>query len=357
MAVSPERQALAEEVRRRVALVELVGRDVPLKRRGGDHWACCPFHSERSPSFKVSEARGDWHCFGCGAHGDCFGWIMARRGVGFAEALDELADLVGLAVPASGAARDPLPPVAERKSRAAMEADDRAAIERARAIWASGRPIAGTRAESYLRARGITIPLPPTLRYHPALRYTYELDPGSASGAGERAPRKYAVHGVYPAMLAAMQNAQGIVVGVHRTYLAPDGDPRKADDLPPDPLRPEKRLGAKKMAGRPWGGAIRLCPAAPRIGLGEGIETALSVMQAAGRPVWAAGSRGNFAAVDLPETVEAVDIYADGERAREDARKVMAKAARFHQDARRRMRVHWAPEGFDFNDVLMGRWP
>jgi DNA primase len=88
-----------DELRGRVNVVELVGRHVQLKKRGRDHWGCCPFHSEKSPSFKVSEDRDDYHCFGCGAHGSAFDFVMQTQGVSFPECVEQLADFAGMQVP------------------------------------------------------------------------------------------------------------------------------------------------------------------------------------------------------------------------------------------------------------------
>lgn len=337
---APRDSSLVEDVRDRVGLVALVSRDVGLKRRGRAHWGLCPFHSERTPSFTVSEERGTWRCYGCGRNGDCFGWIMERRGIGFRDALQELAEAVGLAEPSKGTpARPLLPPVAGRKSAVELAAEDQQAIARARAIWARGRPIGDSPAAAYLAARAIRIrPLPPTLRFVTPLRYAFEDRNGDLQ-----------VHGAYPAMLGAIQNRAGRVTGVHRTYLDPDR-PAKASDLP---IIDGKRLGAKKMAGRAWGGAIRLAAAAPRLGLAEGIETALSVMQATGLPTWAAGSMGNLAACELPPVVRELLIFADGDSEPAATGRVLRDAARAHGKAGRRVRVVQPPAGRDFNDVLM----
>src|ERR1700690_2136264 len=82
-------EGLLEEIRRRTDLVQLVGRRVKLVRRGGGQvmWGCCPFHSEKSPSFKVENVRHSYKCFGCGAGGDAFKWLMETEGVGFPESV------------------------------------------------------------------------------------------------------------------------------------------------------------------------------------------------------------------------------------------------------------------------------
>ena len=77
-------------------LLELVAASVSLKRRGRDWWAPCPFHSEKTASFKVGERKGKqrYHCFGCGASGDATDWIMRTRNVGFIEAREILGEPV-----------------------------------------------------------------------------------------------------------------------------------------------------------------------------------------------------------------------------------------------------------------------
>lgn len=70
------------------ALVDIIGATLPLKRRGRDHWCPCPFHSEKTSSFKVGvwKGRETFHCFGCGARGDAADWIMRTQNVNYVEA-------------------------------------------------------------------------------------------------------------------------------------------------------------------------------------------------------------------------------------------------------------------------------
>jgi DNA primase len=91
-----------EEFKARLPLVEIVGRHVRLTRRGREHLGLCPFHREKTPSFTVSEAKGFYHCFGCGQHGNAVDFIMAIEGLDFAQALQRLAELCGLPPPRSG---------------------------------------------------------------------------------------------------------------------------------------------------------------------------------------------------------------------------------------------------------------
>ena len=88
-----------DEIRQRVGLVELIGRSVRLTRRGREFLGCCPFHDEKTPSFTVNEQKGFFHCFGCGAHGSLFDFVMRRDGVDFPGAVERLAGEAGLALP------------------------------------------------------------------------------------------------------------------------------------------------------------------------------------------------------------------------------------------------------------------
>lgn len=83
----------------RVDIVDVVDRHVKLKRAGANFVACCPFHSEKSPSFTVSPTKQFYHCFGCGAHGTAVGFLMEYNGLGFVDAIKELAHGVGMSVP------------------------------------------------------------------------------------------------------------------------------------------------------------------------------------------------------------------------------------------------------------------
>src|SRR5438132_11956650 len=83
----------------RVDIVDVVERYVPLKKSGANLAACCPFHSEKSPSFTVSPTKQFYHCFGCGAHGTAIGFLMEHAGMSFPEAVEQLAQQVGLSVP------------------------------------------------------------------------------------------------------------------------------------------------------------------------------------------------------------------------------------------------------------------
>src|ERR1700752_929001 len=92
-------QPFIQELLNRVDIVGVVDRHVKLKRAGANYVACCPFHTEKTPSFTVSPTKQFYHCFGCGAHGTAIGFLMEHAGMSFPEAVEQLAGQVGLAVP------------------------------------------------------------------------------------------------------------------------------------------------------------------------------------------------------------------------------------------------------------------
>jgi len=95
-------ESFIQDLLARVDIVELIDGYVPLKKAGANYAACCPFHSEKSPSFTVSPAKQFYHCFGCGAHGTAIGFLMEYQGLGFVDTVKELAGRVGMQVPDDG---------------------------------------------------------------------------------------------------------------------------------------------------------------------------------------------------------------------------------------------------------------
>jgi DNA primase len=89
-----------DELRSRVTLSEVISRRVKLTRAGREFKACCPFHNEKSPSFYVNDAKGFFHCFGCGAHGDAVSFRMRHDNTSFMEAVESLASEAGMVLPA-----------------------------------------------------------------------------------------------------------------------------------------------------------------------------------------------------------------------------------------------------------------
>mgnify|MGYP001106004910 CR=1 FL=1 len=92
-------KSFIQDLLNRLDIVDVVDRYVPLKKAGANYVACCPFHNEKSPSFTVSQSKQFYHCFGCGAHGTAIGFVMEHTGMGFVEAVEDLAKGIGLEVP------------------------------------------------------------------------------------------------------------------------------------------------------------------------------------------------------------------------------------------------------------------
>ncbi len=92
-------QSFIQDLLNRVDIVDVIERHVPLKKAGANYSACCPFHSEKTPSFTVSSTKQFYHCFGCGVHGSAIGFMMEYGGMNFIEAVNDLAARVGMQVP------------------------------------------------------------------------------------------------------------------------------------------------------------------------------------------------------------------------------------------------------------------
>jgi DNA primase len=92
-------QSFIDELIARADIVEIIGLRVPLKKAGREYKACCPFHGEKTPSFWVSPEKQFYHCFGCGAHGTVLRFLMEHDRMAFPEAVEELAQHLGLEVP------------------------------------------------------------------------------------------------------------------------------------------------------------------------------------------------------------------------------------------------------------------
>lgn len=194
---------------------------------------------------------------------------------------------------------------------------------RALAIWEGGQALPGTLAETYLAVRAIsTFGSSAALRFAPTCRH----------------PEK----GIWPALVALVEDVSGHQIGIHRTYLRRDGR-GKADVMPP-----------KASLGPIWGGAIRLCPVAGELLIGEGIETAAAAGALMGLPAWAAISAGNLASgLVLPPEVHTVVIAADPDP---PGREAACTASQRWRAEGRRVRVRWPDNpDQDFNDVLRMR--
>jgi len=150
----------AGDIKRRIDLVAYASRIVELRQRGRVWWGCCPFHAERTPSFKVDGEKQLWKCFGCGKGGDLFTFVMEIERVDFAGALEILSDGRALSLPAPPPAR--------------ATGDEDAARRRAWELNMAGLlPFADSPAEKYLSRRGIIPALAAVTgcRYHPGWSY------------------------------------------------------------------------------------------------------------------------------------------------------------------------------------------
>jgi len=131
----------------RVDIVQVIDRHVPLKKAGANFAACCPFHSEKTPSFTVSPTKQFYHCFGCGAHGTAIGFLIEYAGKSFPDAVEELARDAGLSVPRTTS------PASETTQ---AEAEDLSALLLTAAQFYRSSLKASPRAIEYLKSRGLT---------------------------------------------------------------------------------------------------------------------------------------------------------------------------------------------------------
>ena len=147
----------------RVDIVELVGRHVQLRRGGANLMGLCPFHGEKSPSFSVSPAKQFYYCFGCGASGNAIGFLTEHLGLGFVDAVKELAQQVGMSVPEDDrSAHDRERAVVQRARQASLtDVLAKAADHYRRQLKNSPRAI------EYLKRRGLSGKTPARLR-HPS---------------------------------------------------------------------------------------------------------------------------------------------------------------------------------------------
>jgi DNA primase len=98
----------------RVDIVDVINARVPLKKKGREYTACCPFHNEKTPSFSVSPSKQFYHCFGCGAHGSAISFLMEYEHQEFVESIETLAESLGIPVPREGGGKAPSPEQRQR---------------------------------------------------------------------------------------------------------------------------------------------------------------------------------------------------------------------------------------------------
>ena len=274
--------------------------------RSGSWWRCrCPVHGSAGATLALKD--GNWGLIAY-CHAGC------RR----AEITAELQrrGFVDAGSFAHG-------PTSKKRGREAEDVNWRRRIAQALDVWRTSHPARGTIVEAYLRSRGLTMPVPPTLRMHGLMRHR------------ESAERR-------PAMVALVEHSEAGPVGVHITYLNPLDPSVKVS------LEPRKRL-----IGPVTGAAIRLAEVRPDRALivGEGIESTLSLMQLRGLPGWAAVSTAGLRALVLTPQARRVLIAVDrdlngaGEAAARDA------GQRWILEGRE-VRLAVPPGLGDFNDIV-----
>ena len=355
---------------------ELMRRGINLARTGEGYEGPCP-SCGGVDRFSINLRKQVFNCRGAEGN-DVIGMVMHLDGATFTQAC---ATLTGRPAPSGTAA--PLTEsqpneVARRQLEAQRQAARREADERRRrerdlqnATWIfdNALPIAGTQAAAYLARRGLAVFPSWTfdLRFVPSLLYL-----------GFRTPDSDVPHelGAYPAMVAAIRNGAGELIGIHRTYL----DPTAPNKLTPpgDP----RRNKAKKIMGRVTGGMVRLSPIRPILALGEGIETSQSWLALGigceDVAVASAVSLGNLAGgclgterhpsdpkrripsrrpdmdrpgVILPDEVEEVVLLGDGDSDPETTCAHLAVAGRRFVAQGRKVSIHLAPR----RQGLLGR--
>jgi hypothetical protein len=273
-------------------------------RRVGTAWmACCPAHEDREPSLSIADGQNGKVLVRCHAGCEQHRVIAALRARGLWDG-----SIRGRAGSAGSTFRT-INPLIQTRTQAALR------------LWKATVPATGTLVETYLKARNLVIPIPDALRFHTAVKHP----------AGQ----------LWPAMLALVtRSIDGTPMAVHRTFLARDGCSKA-------PVKP-----ARMVLGPCRGGAVRLTPVGPRLMVAEGIETALSAVQATAEPAWAALSTSGLRTLELPSTVVEVTVLADGDEPGEAAAQDCAR--RWTREGRR-VRIARPPCGLDFNDVLLGR--
>ena len=265
-----------------------MSRLLPAGRREGSYWIVGDLQNNPGRSLFVRlagpasgpGAAGKFTDGATGEHGDLLDIIRERTGISrFPDLLAEARAHLGRPQPVLPDA--PVP----RKAKAPGGTPAAAAR-----LFAASMPVAGTLADTYLRSRGITQGgASSAMRFHPKCWHRDE-------GQTKSVPR--------PALIAAVTDGAGALQGVHRTWLAPDGEGKAAVET------------QRRAMGHLLGNAVKLTPHEDILVVGEGIETMLSLFEAApGLPVWAALSSGHLGAVLLPEGLQRLYIAIDRDQA------------------------------------------
>lgn len=282
----------------------LTAQGLPARALRNKHQPCPVCGGKDRFRFDDKQGHGTFFCNHCGA-GDGFRLLMLWLGCDFKTAAERVRGHFGFTTDQSAAPARPMRPAPPPKP----EADQSARLQ---AMWQAARPLADDDPVcAYLRGRGLGIaaPVSAELRFAPALAYWVCGQNGT-----------FRQLGVFPAILAAIRGADGVLQGIHQTYLQRRGGRwQKADLRHPDT---GEALPAKKMrscrSGSVSGAAVRLDPvgADGSLLVCEGIETALAARQLFGLPVWAALSANGMKQLKLPEGLDSLLVCADHDEPR-----------------------------------------
>lgn len=306
-----------EEARNRFSLSALIRQSVTLRRASRGFIGLCPFHSEKTPSFHVDDARGTFKCFGCGAWGDCFDWVMQTKGLSFQDAV---ADLLG------GSLSGPFfaPSCTRQSNKDAAVEDEKRRISHAHGIWLKRSPVEDTLSEAYLRRRCGTGPVPAVLGH---------VD--EVWCAPLKMPRQ--------ALIAPLQDSAGHVTAIQQIFL---------DPITKDAYRGEDGRRIKRTLGAMRDGAVRLATPDTTLGIAGSVEDSLSASRLFSLPVWAVCGESRLATVWIPDDIDRLIIFSDADSAGE---KFAKDAKRAHMRSWRTIEI-MAPEGAkDWTQVIETR--
>jgi DNA primase len=139
-------KSFIDELKNRITLSAVIGKKVPLKKKGKDLWGCCPFHAEKTASFSVSDIKGFYKCFGCGKSGNIFDFVMEIDGLNFKEAIERLAHDFGI----------PLPKIEKKQTKEINEIDLLLKINEETCIFFENNIFRNNDAMDYALKRGLT---------------------------------------------------------------------------------------------------------------------------------------------------------------------------------------------------------
>lgn len=343
-----------------IQLSDVIGKAIRLHKAGAEYTGLCPFHADkRIGTFMVNDRKAIYKCFACGQSGTAIDFLMNTQKIEFLEALKLLENFAGISQLDFNNTELRAEIAKQREAREAEAAkDNELRRHRAAKLWHGSEPIARdgkiTPAAAYLIGRGIDFrplgKIPGALRWRP--------DIGHPDFKGRKDNR-------HAAMIAAIFNLDGQIMGCHRTYLDISGwDHARSDG------RVTKLGGvsdAKLSLGPTLGGHIpiwkgehrhplRDIPAGTDIYVSEGIEDGASVAVSSPKKRVICGvSLSKYAALQLPPQMGRLIFIGQRDEYGSAAADAFERAIKAHQEEGRTVEIMWPPEGYkDFNDVLTG---